>query len=604
MNFKQKLSIAIASSVVVFSQPARVLALNARDISNIARDITVKVIQAQTGNNGSGVIIERQDNTYSVLTNYHVAGEEGVYRVQTPDGTKHQVKSKQELPGLDLMILTFNSSDKYNIADMGNSDEIVPLQTIFVAGFPAIQNDLDLVSGQVRSIREDVLLDPERDEGYALVYSNQTLPGSSGGAVVDEDGLLVAINGETERDPTTGRDISRGIPINIYLSAMEQLIRENEIAEAEKQEAAELARIKAAEAEERRLAREAAAKEEAEIKAEEQKAAQAAALEAREEAELEIEVGNSDEIAILPPSNFPTEYLLSGNLEGHKDIIHSVVLSYDNQKVITGSWDDTIKVWNARTGKLEQTLVGHESLVNSVAIAPDDNTLVSASDDGTLKVWNLQTGESRQTLTGHNDVVNSVAIAPDGKTAVSVSDDETIRVWDLETGKSILTLTGHEDWINSVAISQDGQTVVSGSSDETVRVWDLNTGKLERTLTGHTNVVNSVAISPDGTTIASGSDDETVKIWDWKRWQLKHTFDSPQGWVNSVVISSDGKKVASGSDDSVIRVWSLEDYKPLASFEGHDDMVASIAVSSNASTIVSVSADKTIKIWQLQNSFP
>ena len=163
MNLQQQFSCAIAILAIALMQPLQAVALNARDISNIARNITVKVIQAQTGNNGSGVIIERQDNTYSVITNYHVAGEEGVYRVQTPDGTKHRVASKQELPGLDLMILTFESSDEYNLAELGNSDEVVPLQTIFVAGFPAIQNDLDLVSGQIRSIREDILINPEED---------------------------------------------------------------------------------------------------------------------------------------------------------------------------------------------------------------------------------------------------------------------------------------------------------------------------------------------------------------------------------------------------------------------------------------------------------
>jgi S1-C subfamily serine protease len=588
MNFQQQLSLAIASTVIVLMQPLKAVALNAEEISTIARDITVKVIQAKTGNNGSGVIIERQEGKYSVLTNYHVAGEEGVYRVQTPDGTKHQVTSKQEIPGLDLMILTFDSGGEYRLAEMGNSEEVVPLQTIFVAGFPAIQNDLDLVSGQVRSIREDILINPEEGEGYALIYSNQTLPGSSGGAVVDEDGMLVAINGETERDPATGRDISRGIPINIYLAAVEQLTQKTQIAEAEQQR----------QAESKRLAAEAARARAAE---KERLAAEAAAEIPVEEPEIPAENEDNDTVAALPPNNFPTQYLLANNLEGHQDIVNSVVISSDKKRVITGSWDNTIKVWNAQTGQLEQTLVGHESLVNSVALSGDGNTLVSGSDDGTVKVWNLQTGESRQTLTGHNDVVNSVAITLDGKTAVSASDDETIRVWNLETGKSKLSLTGHEDWINCVAISTDGTTVVSASSDETVRVWDLNNGKLERTLKGHTDVVNTVAISPDGTTIASGSDDETVKIWDWKAWELKHTFNTSGGWVNSVAISSDGKKVASGSDDSLIRVWSLENYQPLASLEGHEDLISSVALSLDAATIVSVSADKTVKIWQLQN---
>lgn len=111
MNFRRFVALFVATTVFTI-QTIRVNALNAREISTIARDITVKVIQAQTGNNGSGVIIERQDGRYLVLTNYHVAGDEGTYRVQTPDGIKHPVESKQEFPGLDLMILTFDSADE------------------------------------------------------------------------------------------------------------------------------------------------------------------------------------------------------------------------------------------------------------------------------------------------------------------------------------------------------------------------------------------------------------------------------------------------------------------------------------------------------------
>jgi WD40 repeat protein len=596
MNFQQQFSAALLGTAVLLMQPTRTFALNARDISTIARDITVKVIQAETGNNGSGVIIERKENTYSVLTNYHVAGEQGVYRVQTPDGIKYDVESKQELPGLDLMLITFNSSQEYRVAEIGNSDEVVPLQTIFVAGFPAIQNDLDLVSGQVRSIREDVLINPEEAQGYALVYSNQTLPGSSGGAVVNEDGQLVAINGESEIDPTTGRDISRGIPINIFLAASQELSQKTQLAEAEQERIAESKRLAAEEARQR------AADKEAQSIAEEEKAAAEVEVATEEPAVTTEPISNenngedNENLAL----NLPNQYLIAADLEEHEDLVHSVVLSSDQTKVVTGSWDNTIKVWNAQTGELDKTLVGHENLVNSIAISADGKTLVSASDDTTLKVWNLDTGESIQTLTGHSDVVNSVALSPDGKTAVSASDDETIRIWNLDTGKSVLTLTGHEDWINSVAIAPDGQTIISGSSDETVRVWNINSGTLEQTLKGHTDVVNSVAIAPDGQTIVSGSDDETVKVWNWQTHELKHTFNSPSGWVNTVAISPDGKKVASGSDDSIIRIWSLETYKPLAALEGNDNMVSSVDLSSDGSTVVSVS-ENTVRIWELQN---
>ncbi|MGL5074637.1 MAG: trypsin-like peptidase domain-containing protein, partial [Waterburya sp.] len=121
MNFQQQVLAIVVSTSFVLLEPTKVLALDAREISTIAQEISVKVIQAQSGNNGSGVIIGRKDNSYSLITNYHVAGEGGVYQVQTPDGTKHSVKTKQELPGLDLMVLTFDSPKEYTIAELGNS---------------------------------------------------------------------------------------------------------------------------------------------------------------------------------------------------------------------------------------------------------------------------------------------------------------------------------------------------------------------------------------------------------------------------------------------------------------------------------------------------
>ncbi len=161
---------------------------------------------------------------------------------------------------------------------------------------------------------------------------------------------------------------------------------------------------------------------------------------------------------------------------------------------------------------LIRTLKDNDS-VYFVAISPDGNTIVSGSDDETIKVWDLATGTKKRTLTGHIDWVNSVAISPNGRTMVSGSCDETIKVWDLATGTKKRTLTGHTDWVNSVAISPDGRTMVSGSCDETIKIWDLATGTEKRTLSGHTDEVNSVAISPDGRTIVSGSQDKTIKVW-------------------------------------------------------------------------------------------
>ena len=112
---------------------------------------------------------------------------------------------------------------------------------------------------------------------------------------------------------------------------------------------------------------------------------------------------------------------------------------------------------------LAQTLTGHSNTVDSVAISADNSTIVSGSRDNTIKVWDLETGTWKRTLTGHSSDVWSLAISADNSTIVSGSLDDTIKVWDLETGTWKRILTGHSSDVYSVAISPDNSTIVSGS---------------------------------------------------------------------------------------------------------------------------------------------
>jgi WD40 repeat protein len=117
-------------------------------------------------------------------------------------------------------------------------------------------------------------------------------------------------------------------------------------------------------------------------------------------------------------------------------------------------------------------LPGHKRCVNSVAWSPDSTRIVSGSYDGTVRIWDAVTGELQQTLTGHTDYVESVAWSPDSTRIVSGSRDKTVRIWDAVTGELQQTLTGHTDWVRSVAWSPDSSRIVSGGDDNTVRIWD------------------------------------------------------------------------------------------------------------------------------------
>jgi WD40 repeat protein len=283
-------------------------------------------------------------------------------------------------------------------------------------------------------------------------------------------------------------------------------------------------------------------------------------------------------------------------LEGHKDGVRSAAFSPDGGAIVSASADNTVKIWDARTGQLLRTLEGHTSYVISAAFSPDGGAIVSASDDNTVKIWDARTGRLLRTLEGHKGWVNSAAFSPDGGAIVSASGDKTLKIWDARTGRLLRTLEGHTEPVYSAAFSPDGGAIVSASLDKTVKIWDARTGRLLHTLEGHKGWVFSAAFSPDGGAIVSASEDKTVKIWDARTGQLLRTLEGHKGWVYSAAFSPDGGAIVSASGDNTLKIWEARTGQLLRTLEGHKDWVLSAAFSPDGGAIVSAS-DNTVKIW-------
>ncbi|KAG6834127.1 hypothetical protein H0H93_011673, partial [Arthromyces matolae] len=101
--------------------------------------------------------------------------------------------------------------------------------------------------------------------------------------------------------------------------------------------------------------------------------------------------------------------------------------------------------------------------VNSVAFSRDGSRIVSGSDDQSVRVWDASTGKELKVLEGHTGWVNSVAFSSDGSRILSGSEDQSVRVWDATTSKKLTVLEGHAGWVCSVAFSSDGSRIVSAS---------------------------------------------------------------------------------------------------------------------------------------------
>ncbi|MFB0562266.1 MAG: WD40 repeat domain-containing protein [Candidatus Lokiarchaeia archaeon] len=301
--------------------------------------------------------------------------------------------------------------------------------------------------------------------------------------------------------------------------------------------------------------------------------------------------------------NFNTLDEPSRTFTGHRGGVSSVCISSDSRYIVSGSYDDTIKLWNLHTGELIRTFSGHRDGVFSVCISSDSRYIVSGSEDNTIKLWNLHTGELIRTFTGHKRAVNSVCISSDSRYIVSGSDDHTVKLWDLHTGNLIRTFIGHYSIVTSVCISSNSRYIVSGDigdiHDDTIKLWDLHTGDLIRSITGHTSQVSSVCINSDSKYIISASWDQTIKLWDLHTGELIRTFTGHTWSVRSLGITSDSKYIVSGDAGDHVKLWDLHTGELIRTLDGHTSISWPVYISSDSRYVVSGSRDNTIKLWKI-----
>ncbi|KAM6506766.1 hypothetical protein FALCPG4_018595 [Fusarium falciforme] len=327
-------------------------------------------------------------------------------------------------------------------------------------------------------------------------------------------------------------------------------------------------------------------------------------------------------------------------LEGHTDLVTSVVFSHDSKLVASASSDATVRIWSMETGKCEQVLKGHSGSVNwvvfshdsklvasasytmvriwkvetgkckcvleddyrvgSVVFSHDSRLVASASSNKTVRIWSVETGKCEKVLEGHSLSLLSVVFSYDSKLIASASLDTTVRIWSVETGKCEKVLEGHSSYVNSAVFSHDSKLVASGSLDKTVRIWSVETGKCEQVLEGHSLSVQSVAFSHDSKLVASASLGKTVRIWSVETGKCEQVLDGHSDSVKSVVFSHNSRLVASASSDKTVRIWSVETGKCEQVLEGHSYSVTSVVFSHDSKLVASGSLDKTVRIWSVE----
>ena len=266
-------------------------------------------------------------------------------------------------------------------------------------------------------------------------------------------------------------------------------------------------------------------------------------------------------------------------------------LSCENNTIVVGLWSGDIIILDAITGSQEAVLSGHTDWVRSLAFSPGGTSLVSGSHDETVKLWDMQTGGVVKTFHGHHGQVLSVSISSDCTRIASGSRDETICLWDTQTGE-LKHMIKQQDSVKYLGFSPVDPGQLTSISGGKVQQWDISGHQ-----TGPTYDGSYIAFSPDYTQLVSWSGTTiTVQNSDSRAIVAKFSVANGSGCC---CFSPDGRLIAA-SAGTIIRVWDIAspDPHPIGTFVGYTEGITSLVFSSS-SCLISASEDQSVKFWQI-----
>jgi WD40 repeat protein len=278
--------------------------------------------------------------------------------------------------------------------------------------------------------------------------------------------------------------------------------------------------------------------------------------------------------------------------------VTGVAVNDDGSAIASASTDNTIRVFDPRTGRVSATLVGSVGLPTSLVFTKGGQ-ITSVGRDSIVRLWDAVTGREIQELSGHEQAVNTVAASPDGTLLASAGEESRILLWDQTARKLKRIIFGPTNFVNDLAFSPDSRLLASAGEDARILIVDVAGGKTLYTLLGHSGPIDNVVFSPDGTVLASGGQDTIIHLWDPAKGQQLRVLQGHQAPIRTIAFSPDGQLMASAGEDTQIILWNTATGVINKILRGTTSAINSLTFDPKGRFLVSATEAGDITLWNV-----
>ncbi len=288
-------------------------------------------------------------------------------------------------------------------------------------------------------------------------------------------------------------------------------------------------------------------------------------------------------------------------LKTHTETVEAVAVSADGKFIATASFDKTVKLWDAATGKELRTYggeQGHKGQVLCVAFSARGDQIATGGTDNSVRIWDVPVTTAAKTF-ATTGATTGVAVAADGKTFALAGADGVVKVFPLGEEKGALELKGHTGAVLSVGYLTTGNVWVTAGADKTIRFFNGIDAKLIASYSTGTADITGFAVRPDSQAVFTTSADGVLRFWQTPA-QPTRVFPALKDAVTAFYSSSDGNTVLYATADKVVTMGLTATNKEAGTYIGAKGNIDCVSMSADAATIIAGSADGKVTAWDKQ----